>query len=64
MERINVIDVQVVCDIAVIAQLGGRRHLGAATEHGCHVTGSTEPPVARVNGIEFARQDVPIPRED
>jgi hypothetical protein len=61
VERINVIDAQI-RDIAVIAKLARGGNVGAATKHEHHLARATKPPIARVNVIELAPEDVAIPR--
>jgi hypothetical protein len=60
MEAVNVVDVQV-GDIAVVAQLTGRRDIGAATEHEDHPACPAEAPVARIGVVQFATKHIPIP---
>jgi hypothetical protein len=60
VKLVNVVDAKV-CDIAVIAKLARGGNVRAAAEHERDVARTTEPPIARVNVIELASEDVPIP---
>jgi hypothetical protein len=61
VKPVNVVDAEV-CDIAVIAHLARGGNVRAAAEHKGDGARTTEPPIARVNVIELAPEDVAIPR--
>jgi len=61
VKPVNVVDAEV-CDITVIAKLARGGNVRAAAEHEGDVARATEPPIARVNVIELAPEDVAIPR--
>jgi hypothetical protein len=61
MKSIDVVDTKV-RDVAVIADLRGRGCIWTATQHECCVAGSAESPVPGFDVIEFAAENVSIPR--
>jgi hypothetical protein len=60
VKPINVVDAEV-GDIAVIAELAGGGNIGTSAEHEDDVTGAAEAPIACVNVVKFAAENVPIP---
>ncbi len=61
VERVNIIDTEI-RDVAVITQLAGGGHAGAAAEHERDGARATKSPIAWGNVVEFAPEDIPVPR--
>jgi len=60
-ERINVIDVEV-GDVAVVAKLAGGWNVRATSEHERHAAGAAKPPVARIDVVDLAPENIAVPR--
>jgi hypothetical protein len=61
VKPVDVVDAEV-RDVAVIAELARGGNVRTSAEHEGDLARATEPPIARVNVIEFAPEDVAIPR--
>jgi hypothetical protein len=61
VKPVDVVDAQV-GNVTVVAQLSGCRNAWATAEHECRAACSAEAPVAGCDVVEFAAENVPIPR--
>jgi hypothetical protein len=60
-ERVNVVDVEI-GDVAVVAKLAGGRNVRATSEHERHAARATKPPVARIDVVDLAPENIAVPR--
>jgi len=60
-ERVNVVNVEI-GDVAVVAKLTGGWNLWATSEHERHATGATKTPVAGIDVVDLAPENIAVPR--
>jgi hypothetical protein len=60
-ERVNVVDVEI-GDVAVVAKFTGGWNVRATSEHERHAARATKPPVAGIDVVDLAPENIAVPR--